>query len=74
MDLSTEQIQAVANGEAVPVNVDGTNCVLVRQDVYSRVEAVLDVDGAYPLLDESFREGWEAAGMEDYDRYEEMKT
>lgn len=32
-----------------------------------------DVEMAYPLIDESFREGWQAPGMEDYDRYEEFK-
>ena len=32
-----------------------------------------DVERAYPLIDESFREGWEAPGMQDYDRYEELK-
>ena len=32
-----------------------------------------EVERAYPLIDESFREGWEAPGMEDYDRYEELK-
>jgi len=36
-------------------------------------EATADVERAYPLIDESFREGWEAPGMEDYDRYEEFK-
>lgn len=28
---------------------------------------------AYPLIDESFREDWEAPGMQDYDRYEEFR-
>lgn len=32
-----------------------------------------EIEDAYPLIDESFRENWEAPGMEDYDRYEELK-
>ncbi len=31
-----------------------------------------DVERAYPLIDESFRDDWEAPGMADYDRYEEL--
>ena len=36
-------------------------------------EMSCEVERAYPLSDESFREGWEAPGMADYDRYEELK-
>jgi hypothetical protein len=36
-------------------------------------DSAADIEGTYPLMDESFREGWEAPGMEDYDRYEELK-
>lgn len=32
-----------------------------------------EVENGYPLVDESFREGWQAAGMDDYDRYEELR-
>ena len=41
--------------------------------LYERVKAVLDIEDAYPLLDETFREGWDAPGMADYDRYNELK-
>jgi hypothetical protein len=34
---------------------------------------MLDIAGTYPLIDETFREGWEAPGMADYDRYDELK-
>jgi hypothetical protein len=37
------------------------------------VQALLDIEDAYPLIDETFREGWEAPGMADYDRYDELK-
>jgi hypothetical protein len=39
---------------------------------YQRVKALLDLEATYPLLDEVFREGWEALGMADYDRYDEL--
>ncbi len=33
----------------------------------------LEIGPAYPLIDETFREGWEALDMVDYDRYDELK-
>ena len=44
-----------------------------EKTLYERVKAVLDIEDAYPLLDETFREGWDAPGMSDYDRYDELK-
>jgi hypothetical protein len=73
MELSAAQMRAIENGEAVPITVGHTRCVLIREDLYERVKAVLDVQDAYPLLDETFREGWDAPGMADYDRYDELK-
>jgi hypothetical protein len=73
MKLSAAQMQAIENGEAVPITVGNTKCVLLREDLYERVKALLDVEATYPLLDETFREGWEAPGMADYDRYDELK-
>lgn len=35
------------------------------------VKAAMDTERAYPLIDESFRDDWEAPGMADYDKYEE---
>jgi hypothetical protein len=74
VELSAEQIQAVENGEAVSVTVQRTPCVLIRADIYERVKVLLEITEAYPLLDETFREGWEAPGMADYDRYDELKS
>ena len=42
MILNLEQEQAVANGEAVELNVAGTDCVLLRRDVYLRLDPELD--------------------------------
>ena len=73
MELSAAQVRAIENGEAVPITVGHTRCVLIREDLYERVKAVLDIQDAYLLLDETFREGWDAPGMSDYDRYDELK-
>ena len=73
MELSTDQMRALKNGEAVPVTINHTSCIILRTDVYERVQALLDMEAAYPLIDETFREGWEAPGMADYDRYDEWK-
>ena len=73
MELSAEQIRAVESGEAVPIMVQHTQCVLMRADIYAQVKALLDIEASYPLIDETFREGWEAPGMADYDRYDELK-
>jgi hypothetical protein len=73
MELSTDQMRALENGEAVPVTINHTSCIILRTDVYERVQALLDMEASYPLIDETFREGWEAPGMADYDRYDEWK-
>jgi hypothetical protein len=42
MTLSAEQQKAVESGDPVVVNVAGTECILVRKDVYLRLEADFD--------------------------------
>jgi len=73
MELSAEQLRAVENGEAVPVIIQHTKCILIRADIYERVKALIEIEETYPLIDETFKEGWEAPGMADYDRYDELK-
>ena len=48
MELSAAQMQAIENGEAVPITVGNTKCVLLREDLYERVKALLDVEATYP--------------------------
>jgi hypothetical protein len=72
MELSAEQLQAVENGEAVPVTVQHTKCVLIRANIYARVEAIVEIEETYPCIDETFREGWEVPAMADYDHYDEL--
>jgi hypothetical protein len=73
MELSADQLRAVASGEAVPITVNQTPCVLIRADIYDRVQAMLDIEAAYPLIDETFQEGWAALDIADYGRYDELK-
>ena len=46
MELSTAQMQAIENGEAVPITVGHTQCVLLREDLYERVGSVSKVEMA----------------------------
>lgn len=60
MDLTNDQKSAVVRGEAVPIVVDATECVVVRADVFERVKAVFD-DGLTPdqvghLIDQNMQE------------------
>jgi len=40
MDLTAEQVAAVENGEPVPYVLDHTECVVVRKDVFERMQRV----------------------------------
>jgi hypothetical protein len=42
MTLDVDQLNAVEKGEPVTLNVSGTECVLVRKDIYLRLEAEFD--------------------------------
>jgi hypothetical protein len=42
MDLTMEQQKALENGEPVTVNVGGTESVLVRRDIYLRLDPDYD--------------------------------
>jgi hypothetical protein len=81
IELTETQQQAIAEcATTLPRVVDpGTNTtyVLVRADVFDRLQGVLDGDlqprDAYPAIDRAFAEGWNDPKMDDYDRYEELK-
>lgn len=38
MNLMPQQMEALASGEAVSIDINGTPCVVVRQDVYDAVQ------------------------------------
>lgn len=42
MILNREQQTALEKGEPVELNVAGTDCVLLRRDIYLRMDPVLD--------------------------------
>jgi hypothetical protein len=50
MVLNLEQQKAVASGKAVLVNVGGTECVLLRRDIFLRLDP--DFDAGARTLDE----------------------
>jgi hypothetical protein len=62
MVLTQQQRDAVGQGEAVPLVVDGNRCVLVREDVYERAKRVIDTEmdpqEAYPAI----LEAWDSVG------------
>ena len=78
MDLTSEQVQAIKQGEPVHVVLPevGEECVVLRAGAYADVLHALegiDPKQAYPLIDEAWREGCNTPGMSDYDRYEEHR-
>jgi hypothetical protein len=38
MTLNTEQQTAIAKGDPVSLNVAGTECILIRKDIYLRMD------------------------------------
>lgn len=55
MELSSEQVQAIDHGVAVPITVDGRSCVVLRQDVYyDRVKRVTDFDDSEMSPEETY--------------------
>ena len=70
MTLTREQKSAVEQGEAVPLEIDGTRCVLLLEDVYQHVKRVIDdemdPEAAYPAV----LEAWDSMGSpQDADDY-----
>ena len=48
MDLSNDEIQALDQGDAVSIVVDGRECVVLRRDIYDRVKRVVEYDEMNP--------------------------
>jgi hypothetical protein len=62
MDLTLSQLQALDKGEAVPIVVDGRNCVLMREAAFEQL------DEWHPLsmqrhMAEMMREDWTDPAM-----------
>jgi hypothetical protein len=74
MNLTQEQIQQIEGGAAVSIAIEGTPCVVVRQDVYDRVKNVLDesldADTVYDLIESVMAEDdLHDPGLESYQKY-----
>jgi len=72
MNLTSEQIQAIRQGEPVRVVLPeiGEECVVLRAadfEVGARGLEGLDPKQAYPAIDEAWKDDWEFPGMADYD-------
>ena len=42
MTLSAEQLQAIEAGEAITLTIDGTHCVVLRQDIFERAQLAIE--------------------------------
>jgi hypothetical protein len=75
MTLTNEQRAAIEAAGNVPITVDDIDCVLVRSDVFARIQAVLGDDWTHDemraaLARSSKENGWDEPGMEVYDEYD----
>jgi hypothetical protein len=41
MILSADQLSAIQRGSPVPINLDGTDCVVLRKDLYDKVKGLI---------------------------------
>jgi hypothetical protein len=78
MNLTSEQIQAIRQGEPVRIVLPeiGEECVVLRAtdfEVTAHTFTGPDPKQAYPAIDEAWKGDWEFSGMEDYDHYEERR-
>jgi hypothetical protein len=73
IELSEQDRRLLDAGQAV--DAEGGPYVLIRKDVYARLleQAAEGPGDAYPAIDRAFAPGWDAPGMEEYDRYEEHR-
>ena len=71
--LTDEERNALKGGEAVPIEIDGTRCVLVRQDIYDRGMAIpngeLDPKETYAAV----LKAWDEEPDPGLDAYQEFK-
>lgn len=78
MNLTEQQRVAVRNGEAVRVQEEDLECVVVRADVYERVKQLLFDDSDWSddelrrtLAKSAHANGWNEPEMDAYDDYDE---
>ena len=75
--LTDEQRRALEARPGEPVRlVDPATkrtFVLLPAEEYDRLAGDPRPADAYPAVDRAFAPGWDAPGMDDYDRYEELR-
>ena len=49
LDLTPEQQQSVTSGDAVPVVVNDTECIVVRKDVFERMKHIACDDSEWTV-------------------------
>ena len=69
MNLSTEQLKALRGGDAIPITVGHTHCVLIRKNVYERVKEVVQYDDSQWTDDEI-----EALGAQTFEQLDRPET
>ena len=65
MTLTQQQKQAVEQGQAVPVVIDGAQCVVVLEEVYQRFHRVLDEETDPQRSYAAVLSAWDAVGSPD---------
>lgn len=83
MKLTKAQSEAISRGEEIPVDVEGTECVLVRKDIYAKICGVIKAGGpSDDLSEEDLRKmlarscessDWNDPAMDIYNDYDNAK-
>lgn len=72
MTLTDEQLLAVAKGQNVRFSKNGVEYVIIRSEVFEKVQSLLNPDHQElraMLARSSEGNGWDEPGMEAYDSY-----
>ncbi len=80
MKLTSDQTKAIEDGQAVPVAVNQTDCVILRKDVFDRVQHLIYDDSdltrdemQHLLAKIGSQAGWDEPEMDAYDNYDEER-
>ncbi|HAH43754.1 hypothetical protein [Gimesia sp.] len=83
MKLTKEQAEAISRGEEIPVDVEGTECVLVRKDIYAKISGDVSKGRSDEVTEEDLRRqlvrscessDWNDPAMDIYNDYESVIT
>jgi ASC-1-like (ASCH) protein len=74
MNLSEEQLRAIESGDAVPITVGRTECLVIRREVYEKFRDILAdelpsvEEQRYMLREVGKMAGWDDPEMDVYDQ------